>query len=56
MQQEPYFERYSDRHWAVYDGTGGLVAVTVYKKGAAEVVKRLKPLQNDREDCHVEQT
>jgi len=33
-------ERYG-RYWAVYDHDGNLVAVTVYKKGAVEVVDRL---------------
>ncbi len=35
--------RYKDsRHWAVREAdTGSLVVVTVYRKGAAEVVKRL---------------
>ena len=30
------------RFWAVYDGDGTLVCVTVYKRGAIEVVRRLK--------------
>jgi YD repeat-containing protein len=35
-------ERYKGgRFWAVYDANGQLVCVTVYKRGAAEVVKRL---------------
>lgn len=29
------------RFWGVYDGAGRLVCVTVYKKGAKEVVARL---------------
>lgn len=29
------------RYWAVYDPDGTLVVVTVYKKGAQEVVRRL---------------
>lgn len=33
-------QRYG-RYWAVYDPAGVLVCVTVYKKGAAEVVRRL---------------
>ncbi len=36
------FTRYG-RFWAVYDSAGGLVCVTVYKKGAIEVVRRLSP-------------
>jgi len=31
------------RFWAVHDPYGQLVCVTVYKKGAAEVVRRLSP-------------
>lgn len=30
------------RAWAVHDAAGGLVALTVYKRGAAEVVRRLE--------------
>ena len=29
------------RHWAVLDADGILVCITLYKKGAQEVVKRL---------------
>jgi hypothetical protein len=29
------------RYWAVYDGTGALVCICLYKKGAAEVVRQL---------------
>lgn len=36
-----YFEKYGRRHWAVYDEQGVLIAVTVYKKGAREVIERL---------------
>lgn len=35
-------ERYGSRNWAVYDNSGELVCVTVYKKGAKEVVRRLE--------------
>jgi len=31
------------RFWAVHDPHGQLVCVTVYKKGAAEVIRRLSP-------------
>ncbi len=44
-------QRYG-RFWAVYD-RGMLVVVTVYKKGALEVMKRLAPhlsLQPGKED------
>jgi hypothetical protein len=35
-------ERWKDgRSWAVYDERGDLVVVTLYKRGAAEVVRRL---------------
>jgi hypothetical protein len=35
-------ERYGKtRHWAVYDGAA-LVVVTVYRKGAEEVLRRLQ--------------
>lgn len=33
-------EKYN-RFWAVYDEAGILVCVTVYKKGAKEVIRRL---------------
>lgn len=39
--QEVTMNRYGLRNWAVYDGNGEMVRVTVYKKGAAEVVRRL---------------
>lgn len=34
-------EKYSGRNWAVYDNSGCLICVTLYKKGAKEVVRRL---------------
>ena len=34
-------EKYGTRHWAVYDSDGHLICVTVYKKGAKEVLRRL---------------
>ena len=33
--------RYKGRHWAVYDEEGELIVVTVYKRGAQEVKRRL---------------
>jgi len=30
------------RYWALYDDAGELVCVCLYKKGAAEVLKRLQ--------------
>lgn len=40
-------EKYSQRSWAVYDNAGELVCITVYKKGALEVVRRLESTCND---------
>lgn len=35
-------ERYGKtRFWALYDETGALIAVCVYRKGALEVLRRL---------------
>ena len=34
-------QKYGSRNWAVYDETGALVCVCLYKRGAAEVVRRL---------------
>ncbi|MGH9764319.1 MAG: hypothetical protein ACREAC_26080 [Blastocatellia bacterium] len=34
-------EKWPPKYWAVYDDDGELVCVTVYKKGAKEVVRRL---------------
>ena len=36
MTMQPY-----GRYWAVYDVDGTLVCLCVYKKGAAEVLRRL---------------
>lgn len=36
-----YIRKYGGRYWAVYDEEGTLVCVTVYKKGALEVLRRL---------------
>lgn len=33
--------RYKQRFWAVYDPSGALVCVCVYRKGAQEVARRL---------------
>ncbi|MFZ5968232.1 MAG: hypothetical protein ACOYVK_13795 [Bacillota bacterium] len=35
-------EKYGLRNWAVYDNAGVLVCITVYKKGAKEVVRRFE--------------
>ena len=34
------------RNWAAYDANGELIAVTVYKKGAREIVRRLTAAYN----------
>jgi len=39
--------KYGERYWAVWDGEE-LVAVTVYKKGAIEVLRRLVGRIRDR--------
>ena len=36
-------EKWDQRHWAVYDGSE-LVCLTVYKKGALEVKRRLESI------------
>ena len=35
-------EKYSKRYWAVFDCDDNLICVTVYKKGAKEVLRRLE--------------
>ena len=35
--------KYGRRHWAVLAPTGELVCVTLYRKGAEEVARRLSP-------------
>jgi hypothetical protein len=40
-QQTGYTVRKKDRNWMVIDPAGQLVCITVYKKGAVEVVRRL---------------
>jgi hypothetical protein len=39
--QHGYTIRKKDRNWAVMDPQGQLVCLTVYKRGAMEVVRRL---------------
>ena len=39
--QPGYTIRKKDRNWAVLDPRGQLVCLTVYKRGAVEVVRRL---------------
>jgi len=33
------------RFWALYDADGTLICVTVYKKGAIEVMRRLQAIK-----------
>lgn len=35
------FDKYGMRNWAVYDSNEEMVCVTVYRKGAEEVIRRL---------------
>lgn len=35
------------RYWAVYDANDALICVTVYKRGAEEVVRRLQQALDD---------
>ncbi len=39
-----WFDRYKTRYWAVFSPEGKLVCVTLYKKGAQEVVRLLGSL------------
>jgi len=43
-----------NRYWAVHDKTGSLVCLTVYKKGANEVVRRLTQPRKSRKKGHEE--
>jgi len=38
----PFAVRRCGRHWEVRDQAGQVVCLTVYRRGAAEVVRRLK--------------
>lgn len=38
----PFEVRRYGRHWEVRDSSGELVCLTVYRRGAAEVIRRLK--------------
>lgn len=42
------------RNWAVHDGAD-LVCLTVYKKGAAEVVRRLETITNGHSDADIQE-
>jgi len=35
------------RYWAIYDASGMLVCICLYKKGAQEVVKRLQAREKE---------
>lgn len=35
------------RYWAVHDANGALICVTVYKRGAVEVVRRFQQALDD---------
>jgi hypothetical protein len=41
-------KRYGGRYWAVYDASGTLVCICLYKKGAQEVVRRLTSQEQAR--------
>lgn len=41
-------ERHGSRFWAIYDGDA-LVCVTVYKKGASEVIRRLGTVERQED-------
>ncbi len=41
-------ERYKGRYWALRDSDGTLICVTVYKRGAEEIMRRLGALISSR--------
>jgi hypothetical protein len=43
--------KYKQRGWAVEDDSGVLVCVTLYRKGAVEVVRRISLLQLQNADA-----
>ncbi len=43
-----WLDRYKARYWAVFSPEGRLVCVTLYKKGAEEVVRLLGSLTDSR--------
>ena len=47
-------ERYGRRNWKVVDGNGELVCVAVYRKGAAEVIRRLSGRKTPRFRPHTD--
>ena len=46
-EQADYTIQRRNRHWEVRDPVGDLVCLTVYKRGAKEVVRRMTCLQDD---------
>jgi hypothetical protein len=54
-----HIEKYGKtRYWAVIDAAGTLVCLCVYRRGAAEVVRRLQALalaQQGQETSHVKE-
>jgi len=42
MDYSPFVVLRHGRHWEVRDPSGEVVCITVYRRGAAEVVRRLK--------------
>jgi hypothetical protein len=48
--------KYGGRYWALYDDAGEMVCVCVYRKGAAEVLRRLQqlpaPQRHPRKPAH----
>ena len=54
--EEYSMKKHGYRHWKVVDGNGDLVCITLYKKGAAEVIRRLtlrrpRPFRNHGRLC-----
>ncbi|SCM83028.1 conserved hypothetical protein [uncultured Sporomusa sp.] len=45
-KQLMHIQKYG-KNWAVYDGNGALICLTVYKRGAMEVLRRLKEINTD---------
>jgi len=52
----PFEVRRSGRYWEVRDAAGQLVCLTVYRRGAAEVIRRLKRDQAPAEGSALEAT
>lgn len=48
-EQAVYTIQRRNRHWEVRDPTGDLVCLTVYKRGANEVVRRMALLASGRD-------